>query len=223
MTNTDRIATLEADPIFGVVTQPQTYLNILYLLLAFPLGVFYFVLLVTGFSLGAGLVIVWVGLPILVGVLVLAVALGAFERELANRLLSLRIPSGPVSHFEGSRWKRARAFLRQPHTWTSVLYLLTKFVLGFFSFSFLVGMLATSLGMMATPLLYEQSWWDITIPGVWSVDTFSKAVATSVLGAVLGVASLHLSNWLAFVYGRYTTAMLSREPAESCDFTAAQR
>ena len=51
--------------LFGVVTNPQSYLNIVYLLLAFPLGTFYFVFLVTGLSLGAGLSITLLGIPLL--------------------------------------------------------------------------------------------------------------------------------------------------------------
>lgn len=49
---------------FGVVAEPRSYLNIVYLLLAFPLGTFYFVFLVTGLSLGFGLIITLVGIPI---------------------------------------------------------------------------------------------------------------------------------------------------------------
>ena len=36
---------------FGVIVDPQSYLNIVYLLVAFPLGTFYFVFLITGLSL----------------------------------------------------------------------------------------------------------------------------------------------------------------------------
>ncbi len=50
---------------FGVVARPRTWLNILFQWLAFPLGLFYFICLVTGLSLGIGLVIIWVGIPIL--------------------------------------------------------------------------------------------------------------------------------------------------------------
>ena len=56
---------METNPLerlYGVFVKPQTYLNILYLLLAFPLGIAYFVFLVTGFSLGISLLILWVGL-----------------------------------------------------------------------------------------------------------------------------------------------------------------
>lgn len=37
---------------FGVAVQGRTYLNMLYLLLSFPLGLSYFVILVTGLALG---------------------------------------------------------------------------------------------------------------------------------------------------------------------------
>ena len=43
---------------FGVVADPQSYLNIFYLLLAFPLGIAYFVFLVTGISVGTGLIVI---------------------------------------------------------------------------------------------------------------------------------------------------------------------
>ena len=43
-------------PIF----QGRTYRHLLYLAMAFPLGLAYFVFLVTGVSLGAGLIVVWV-------------------------------------------------------------------------------------------------------------------------------------------------------------------
>jgi len=55
---------------FGVVTRGETYLNIIYLLLAFPLGTAYFVFLVTGLSLGLSLLIIWVGIPILLFMIV---------------------------------------------------------------------------------------------------------------------------------------------------------
>ena len=48
------------DIIFGPATERQTYLNLLYLLLAFPLGIAYFVFLITGVSVGAGLLVVFI-------------------------------------------------------------------------------------------------------------------------------------------------------------------
>jgi hypothetical protein len=70
----------------------QTYVNALYLLLSFPLGVFYFVFLVTGLSLGFGLLVVWIGVPILIMVLAGSWVLCRFEQEVTNRMLQLDIP-----------------------------------------------------------------------------------------------------------------------------------
>ena len=67
---------------FGVVAQEETYLNLIYLLLAFPLGTVYFTFLVTGLSLGIGLLIVWIGVALIVldcGLLYFAARL--FQRE----------------------------------------------------------------------------------------------------------------------------------------------
>jgi hypothetical protein len=53
--------------IFGVVSKKQTYKNVLYLFLAFPLGIAYFVFLSIGFALGLGLSVLVIGLGILLG------------------------------------------------------------------------------------------------------------------------------------------------------------
>ena len=82
---------------FGVVRRPETWLGILFDWLAFPLGLFYFVFLVTGLSLGVGLVVVWVGIPILLVVAGAWWLFGAFERLQARYLLRAGVPPRPVS------------------------------------------------------------------------------------------------------------------------------
>lgn len=80
---------------FGVAVRGQTYLNALYLLMSFPLGIFYFVFLVTGLALGFPLIIIWIGLLILAAVFAAWYGLLAFERHLAIRQLLRRShPSG---------------------------------------------------------------------------------------------------------------------------------
>ena len=85
-------------PFVGVVANPQSYLNIVYLLMGLPLGIAYFVFLVTGISLGFGLGVLGVGLPILALVLAVSWALCQFERVLAVGLLNEDIP--PVERKE---------------------------------------------------------------------------------------------------------------------------
>ena len=64
--------------VFGVALQGRTYTRLLYLLLSFPLGLFYVLLLGTGVALGAALAITGVGLLLLLGCLVAAWAFAMF-------------------------------------------------------------------------------------------------------------------------------------------------
>jgi hypothetical protein len=200
----------DVDPVLGVLVNPQTYLNLTYLLLAFPLGLFYFIFLVTGFSLGVGLAILWIGIPLLVGVLMLSRTFANLERQLTSKFLGISIAMPTPDATQRNFWQRAKVLVTNPSTYAEVFYLFSKFVMGIISFTLVIALLATSLGLMATPFFWNQ-WgheWNLGIPGIWEVDSFSKAVAMSVVGAILGVASLHLVNGIAYVYGEYTKAIL---------------
>src|SRR5262245_45064257 len=70
----------------------RSYANLLFLALAFPLGLAYFVFLAVGWSVGLGLTVVWVGLPILAAVVLGSFALSMFERQLAIHLLGAEVP-----------------------------------------------------------------------------------------------------------------------------------
>lgn len=63
--------------------EPRTYLNIGYLLVSFPLGIAYFVVLVTGLALGLGLSITLLGIPVLLGVVGFVWVASKLEREMA--------------------------------------------------------------------------------------------------------------------------------------------
>ncbi len=203
-------STRDLDPVLGVVVSPQTYRNIAYLLLAFPLGLFYFIFLVTGISLGIGLAILWIGIPLLIGVLLLSRVFANLERHLTNKFLGTNIAISEKTVQSQTFWQRTKNTVLKPSRWAEIFYLFSKFVLGIFSFVVVITLLATSLGLIATPFFWNQ-WgheWNLGIPGIWEVDSFSKAVALSVVGAILGVASLHLVNGMAYVYGEYTKAVL---------------
>src|ERR1700681_4889907 len=85
----------------------QTYLRISYLLLAFPLGTLYFIVIITGLSAGVGLAIVIVGFPILVVTLLGWLLSGRIERELAIHLLGAQIrPTAVPDPVRRTAWQR---------------------------------------------------------------------------------------------------------------------
>ena len=196
---------------FGVVAHEETYLNLIYLLLAFPLGTVYFVFLVTGISVGIGTAIIWIGVPILLAVFAASWGLAMFERLLAEVLLREDIP--PMSRQEDaerSAWERLKAHLGNRVTWTSLVYLFLKFPIATLFFSIAVAVVATAVGMLIMPFIYTYmnypSWW-----GIWKIDTLGEALIATVLALLLvGPISLHITNFLAWVSGTFARVMLGR-------------
>jgi len=213
-------------PFFGVVAAPRSYLNILYLLLSFPLGIAYFVFLVTGISVGAGLVIVWVGVPILVLVLTGSWALCQLERLLAIGLLKEDIPAiarrdgsseqpagdvpslGPEGRLLIGAWRRLKAHLADRLTWTGILYLFLKFPIGVASFVMVVTLTAVSFSLMGAPFYY---WVDDGIDmGIWQIDALWEALILTLVGIPAAFISLHIMNGAAYLSGRLARVMLGR-------------
>ena len=195
----------------AMLTSRRTYLNILYLLLAFPLGVAYFVFLVTGLSLGVGLAIIWVGLPILFFVFVAWRGLAAFERRLATALLGVEIApmapavAGKPGQATAGPLARLKAELLNPVSWKGLAYLLAKFPLGIASFVAVVTSLSLTGTLLAMPLIYPYGY---VLADGRQVDTLSEALLCTILGLFVGLASLYLLNGLAHLSGQFARVML---------------
>ena len=214
--------------------RPQTYRNLCYLLLMFPLGLGYFVLLSVGFPLGIGLVTVLVGIPLLVILLGFAVGLAGIERTLVGSLLAVEIPSSPVEPRRGLR-NRTEQLVTSRRTWKAVAYLFSEFVYGTVAFTLLWWLVATAGSFLFAPVYYSRApvtafapiptrqftldilfGWDNLLVGLtttfelgsWHVGTLPGAVLVAVLGALLLLCSLHLLNALARLSGQYARFML---------------
>lgn len=207
---------------FGVAVRGQTYLNMLYLLLAFPLGLFYFVFLVTGLSLGISLVIVWVGFFVLLIVFTAWIALLVMERYLAIHLLHEDIPPINRESFKGkTTWQKLKAALANPVTWKGLLFLLARFPLGIFSFVVLVTMISLSFSLLFVPLYYQWIHPPVTIDlgnafrgSKWAVDTLQEALLACLAGVFMTFVSLHIFNGLAWVSGKFARLMLGNFSAQ---------
>ncbi len=193
------------DVIFGPVTRSRTYLNILYLLLAFPLGLGYFVFLTVGLSVGTGLVVIFIGVPVLLAVLAASRGLGAFERKIALGLLDVDIPPSPVLPPHPTLWPRVKALCGDPATWKSIAYLMIKFPFGVASFVVLVTAFSVSISLALAPLIYTVLPLDF---GIWQVSSETDAAVCSLVGVLLLVASMHLVNAMAMAWGQFARTML---------------
>jgi len=199
----------------GVPLRRQTYRNLAYLALAFPLGLAYFVAVTTGLSTGIGLAVTLVGVPLLVLTLAGATALAGFEAKLATWLLGVDVDPPAAIRDLGSADLRSldglveatKRLLAAPTTWTSLLLVLLRFVFGLAAFVALVTATAVAGTLLTIPLFYDAGSVTYTL-GPYVVDTFGEALAGGALGVLATLASLHVLNGLARLGGFTTAALL---------------
>ena len=201
---------------FRVVVSPQAYLNLLYLLVAFPLGILYFVLLVSGLSSGISLLIVWVGIPILLLMGAVSWVLASFERLMAKHWLKEDVPPMATPSAESAGvWTRLKEHVTNPVTWKSLLYLFVKFPLGIAAFVALTTLVSLTVALLAMPFLYEfvpglqaSAYFGLGLPG-WRIDSLGRALLASLIGLMLWPVTLHVTNGMAWVHAKFARVMLS--------------
>jgi two-component system, OmpR family, phosphate regulon sensor histidine kinase PhoR len=195
--------------IIGVLWRGQSYLNILYLLSAFPLGLIYFILLLTLLSTGFSTVVALIGIPLLLGTLYVWLGLGEFERQLTAWWLGVPIrPMTLVSEPGATYWARLQARLRARVTWTSLLYLNLKWLFGLVTFAIVLTLIALTAGLITAPLPYVLQ---LVVTGALEPGRTAQALLSPVvtlLGVAAGILTLHLGNGLAFVWGKFAQATL---------------
>ena len=188
---------------FGVITEPKSYRSILYLLLGLPLGTFYFTVLITGVSLGFGLLVVaLIGIPIMMGLWYIVRGFMSFERKLAIGLLDTGIaPLAPVPESPKGLWSRFKALMADRPTWRGFWFLLLRFVAGIATFTIAVTLIAVSLGLTFGPTFIWTS--DDLTWGTWIFDPWPLSFALVPIGILLGFVSLHAMNALGAACGRW--------------------
>lgn len=217
--------------------EARSYKNLLFLALAFPLGLTYFLFLTVGLSLGVGLTLIWVGIPILALVFAGSWGMTALERQLAIHLLGAAVPPmspAPPAAPSAPRgfWRTVQDFLGNPVTWKGMGYLLIKLPLGVVTFAVTVFLLSLSAAFLIAPFAYPMGL--LELDGVvFTVDSPGSALLCGVVGLLIAFLSLHALNGLAWIWRALASAMLgqralrgARAPgpgAGRCGLTAAGR
>lgn len=209
---------------FRVAARRQTYLNLAYLVAAFPLGLFYFVFLVTCLSVGVGTAILGVGLALLAATLLAAWGFATFERELVMWWLDVRITpmSAPVPS-NVSLWNRFLRMLRNPVMWKALVYLLLEFPFGVVSFSGVIAVFSLALSLIVSPIVYlarlvmdggsgsqvALGWGSgIIFNGLPVPVVFLLTLILSILGILMFFGALYACNGLAYLWGQFARLML---------------
>jgi hypothetical protein len=189
---------LEPNPSGRAVLRPLTttrgWTQVTHHLVGLPLGTAYFVWIVTGLSVGAGLAITLLGIPILTLVLANVRPLLMAERGLANALLGTNLRPVAIAP-RGDGWLgRLKAYWTDGTTWRGIAYLLLRFPVGTFTFFVAVSVYSAALWGLAAPLLAGLGVMDL---GFWEPDTVLEGLALVPAGAALLVAAGWISEGMA--------------------------
>lgn len=169
-----------------------------------------FTIVVVLFSVGAGLAVVYVGVPIIVLGLLIARGMGAAQRGLARRLLGLPTPSpGPIVRRRPGAVGDLVSVLIDPTAWRAVGYFVLKIALAPVTFAVAVTALASGLGAVSypvwrpfLPVQYAEDgsahrgaeWW----PDFF-IDTWPRMLLLAVAGLLVFVAALWATRFLVTI------------------------
>jgi hypothetical protein len=194
---------------FGVYTDPRAWGALLYMLIAFVTGIFYFTWAVTGVSISIPFLIFIFGFPFALLFLLSVRGLALLEGRLVEALLGVRMPRRPLfSHADMKWFDRLKALLMDKATWLMLVYMLVQFVLGIAYFVAIITVLSMSLAFMALPFIQLFSdmpvfnWTDgpVYLP-YWQLVLLSISgflVWTTFMHIARGVGQLHgkMAKWL---------------------------
>jgi len=183
----------------------------LYLLLSLGLGVSWFCVLVTGISLGIGMAITLIGIPILVAMLWAVRWMAQVERFLVRVLIG----TDATAHYRRPErpgvWAQIMTRLGDPQTWKDLVYLLVQFPLGIVWFVVAVTLISVSLGALFAPVYYWAVPDGIDV-GLFHADTLPEALALVPFGALLSWLTWHILDRLGRLHGAWATLLLASSP-----------
>ena len=200
---------------FGVVTRPQSYRSIGYLLLGLPLGTVWFTVLITGLSVaGSMLIVALLGIPMLLGMWYVIRAFANVERSVANALLEQDIPLGRIaSTHRGNLWVRLRSLTAERDRWRELGYLMLRFPVGVATFTIAVAALTAPIIVAYAPIYaryvddsFGDWFWASELEDFASNSPWSWLLLP--LGLTMLIVSYHLMNALASRCARWNAAWL---------------
>ena len=198
---------------FGVYADPRAYTALLFMLLAYITGIFFFVWTIAGLAMSMGFMILIIGLPFFLLYLGSIRLFSLVEGRMVEVLLGERMPRRPVHPSDKSRplMARLKEVFTDPRTWSTILYMVLKLPIGIIDFVLVVALGASSLALILAPfssLIHGGPFW-IDVDGV---DIFNLpwifTPIFSVIGIILLACLMHIAKGMGWVQGHLAKALL---------------
>ncbi len=186
-------------PFFSIIGEKQTYLNLVYILFAFPLSIFYFSLSITGFFLSLGLLVIVAGFFIFIGTLIMMQGFRWLDIQLTKVFLGKTITINKYEIQEPGFSNFLKRLIGTGSTWKSfIFYLLIKFPMDTIIWSVTIAFVGVTLDLLLAPILYNEFWYHDDFTD-YLVRFFGDVYVLPFLGIIWGMISLHVIRGLAWV------------------------
>ena len=198
---------------FGVYTDARAWGSLLYMLIAFVTGVFYFTWAITGLSLSVSFSIFIFGLPFALLFLLSVQGLALLEGRIVEAWLGVRMPRRPLFTAKGLKWlERLKVLVLDKHTWLSILYMIIQFVFGIVYFVVFVTILSFSISFIAIPFVQEILGAAVVVNNDirYYIPTWSYPLLIFG-GVLLWTAFMNIARGIGQLHGRMAKSMLVTE------------
>ncbi|MEU3221950.1 sensor domain-containing protein [Streptomyces sp. NPDC006976] len=182
--------------------EARTWREFCYLMLSLPISIVLFTFSITMVSLGAGLLVTFLGIPVLAAGLVMCRGFGMLERTRARALLKLDVADpAPASGRTGGLMSWVGAVLKSGVSWRHLLYSLLHFPWAVFAFCVSLTLWSWGWAALTYPL------WHWAVPshaGVQGIQLYGDAThevyldspAELAITGVMGLGVVLLSPWV---------------------------
>jgi uncharacterized membrane protein len=202
---------------FNVISDPHTYGALLFMLLALPTGIFYFVWMAVGISLTIGFAILIIGVPFALLFIASVRVLSHVEGRIVESLLGVRMPRRlpAASAGDDTIFSRIKDALTDSRTWSSMLYLILRLPLGITYFVISIVGITVPLaltGGSVVGLLTNESHIQIDEPYWLShlMHTAPGLMLAAFVGVLLFFVMLHVARGIGWVHAKLAEALLVR-------------
>jgi hypothetical protein len=188
----------------------RTYGSVGYLLLGLPLGIVGFVVVVSGFALGLGLLITLLGVPVLLATLLFVRAYASLERRLAWSMLEAPMPRiTPTALPAGANlWERLRWLIGSRRTWRETAFIVLRLPMGIVGFTVVVLIIGLMFGGFAQPITVALG--IESQLGDWVIDTIPESLAYLPISIVFLIVGPRIVLGYGSMSARIATAFLGQ-------------
>jgi uncharacterized membrane protein len=198
---------------FGIFADAGAWGSLIYMFFAMVTGIIYFTWAVTGISIGASMLFLIIGIPIIILFLYSVRGIGFVEGRIVEALLGERMPRRiRFTDKNVKLWDKIKNLLTDRTTWTGILYLILQLPIGIIYFTAMITFIVLSIAFIFTPII--GIFWNIPIVYFGYVEyhiPFWLMMLIMVTGFLLLTITMHLAKFVGKIHGRYAKALLVSE------------